>query len=293
MTRFCLYGGSREGRSGSGLERSNCRSATQIECQSSFRDAIARPRPSDFVRKAAVHRLETRLDLEARITPRWPEQVRLIPLSRSSDRAGSPSELRATAGRKPRRSPRGWPSRVPVTAGTRPGNYSGNPVIHTTVRLKWASGLSFGTRLCFRSPGTDRPRIFGSADAFGREVRPGNPRVRPRQRSSLTDHTGREHDSSANRAIPPSPEGTRNPIEGRVSELARDVASATSSRVFRWPRIHLECRTLTGSKNDGFAGTRKRNLLREIEVPTSRNWHVAANQVSTRDPMADPLGAVS
>jgi hypothetical protein len=76
MTRFCLYGGSREGRSGSGLERSNCRSATQIECQSSFRDAIARPRPSDFVRKAAVHRLETRLDLEARITPRWPEQVR-------------------------------------------------------------------------------------------------------------------------------------------------------------------------------------------------------------------------
>jgi hypothetical protein len=72
-----------------------------------------------------------------------------------------------------------------VLEGTGYGRYDSgdslpeSPVIHTTVRLV-ASGRSFGTLLCSQEPWSrSPPGCSHPADASGREVRPGTPRVRP------------------------------------------------------------------------------------------------------------------
>lgn len=129
------------------------RHSTRVPVASKPRDCA--PSTIRLCRKATVYRFEARLDLEARKA-----YVAGTGLACSKQQvfgpAGSSSELRAPEERSPRRLPRGWSSRVPISIGTIPGNYSRSPVIHTTVRPR-ASGWSFGTTLVLRSPGSDRP----------------------------------------------------------------------------------------------------------------------------------------
>lgn len=118
---ICFFGSSRRERSGFGLERqtvgapliSSASLVLRRDCASStFR----------LVRKAAVHRLETRLDLEARNA-----YVAGTGSACSRQQVFGPAGSFGTSVVRivsPRRSPRGWSSRVPATAGTIPGIHS-------------------------------------------------------------------------------------------------------------------------------------------------------------------------
>lgn len=94
-----------------------------------------------------------------------------------------------------------------------PGIHSRNPVIHTTVRLR-ASGGSFGIPLVPQEPWIrSPPESTDSADASGREIRPGTARVRSSATVVSAGHTGRGRDSFANLVIP---SGIRSKAECRA-----------------------------------------------------------------------------